>query len=131
MVETTHNSSKNAYQTKRYDQAAATPPRSWAQKMSNHIAYALLTYTGLQIFVGMAAIKGESRSILPYFALILLVAMVIPACRNFERRWERLGDNLDSAMSGLFRRDALLLWIAAIASPFLIALIANAAHAML
>ena len=37
--------------------------------MSDHVAYALLVYTGLQIFVTMGALKTEHGSILPYFAL--------------------------------------------------------------
>ena len=44
--------------------------------MSDHIAYALLAYTGLQIFVTMGALNAKSGSLLPYFALVVLVAVV-------------------------------------------------------
>src|SRR5690606_39421791 len=64
----------------------------WRKKISDHVAYGLLAYTGLQIFVTMSALKGETGSILPYFSLVLLVAAIIPACRAIERRWTRLDD---------------------------------------
>ncbi|MCE2842918.1 MAG: hypothetical protein LW689_09220 [Novosphingobium sp.] len=49
-------------------------PLDWRKRMSDHIAYALLAYTGLQIFVTMGALNAKSGSMLPYFALIVLVA---------------------------------------------------------
>jgi hypothetical protein len=68
-------------------------PLDWRKRMSDHIAYALLVYTGLQIFVTMSVLHGKSGSMLPYFALVvILVAAIIPACRRFEKRWNRLSD---------------------------------------
>jgi hypothetical protein len=130
MAETANNPSESLHNTAHYGAAATAKPLTWSQKMSNHIAYALLTYTGLQIFVGMSAIKGDSRSILPYFALVALVALVIPACRNFERRWEHMANNDDMAYARLFRRDTILLWCAAIAFPFIVAGTAKILHAI-
>ena len=49
----------------------------WNKRMSDHIAAALLIYTGLHILVTMQAIKGEGGSILPYFGLVLLVLSLI------------------------------------------------------
>lgn len=97
-------------------------------KMSDHIAYALLVYTGLQIFVTMAALKGEGGSILPYFALIALVALIIPACRMFEKRWNLLSDAEagNVAHQGRFRRDVFFLWVLAIGLPFLLTAIFKA-----
>lgn len=94
----------------------------WRKAMSDHVAYALLVYTALQIFVTMTALKTGHGSILPYFALIVLVAAIIPGCRMFERKWEQLGDAeaSDPALAGAFRRDRLLLWLAAIGLPFLL-----------
>lgn len=95
--------------------------RDWRKSMSDNIAYALLIYTGLQIFVTMQAIKGTSSgSALPYLALIVLVAAIIPGCRHLERRWEDLSDPeaVDPALRGRFRRDQLLLWLLAIGLPF-------------
>ncbi len=94
----------------------------WRRKMSDHIAYALLAYTGLQIFVTMSALKTTSGSIMPYFALVILVAAIIPGCRLFEKRWEVLSDEeaADPALASQFRRDRLFVWIAALGLPFLI-----------
>ena len=91
----------------------------WRRKMSDHVAYALLVYTGLQIFVTMGALKSSSSSIMPYFALIVLIAAIIPACRWFEKRWEALSDSeaADPNLRGAFRRDLLILWPLAIGLP--------------
>ena len=94
----------------------------WKRRMSDHVAYALLVYTGLQIFVTMGALKSEHGSILPYFGLVLLVVAIIPGCRLFEKRWERLAatDAPEGDLASLFRRDVVILWIAAIGLPFLV-----------
>ena len=95
-------------------------PLDWRRKMSDNIAYALLVYTGLQIFVTMSALKGEGMSLLPYLALVVLVAAIIPACRRFERRWNRLDDvqASDPSLGTFYRRDRLALWLLAIGLPF-------------
>jgi hypothetical protein len=97
-------------------------PVDWKRRMSNHVAYALLIYTGLQIFVTMGAIKTEHGSILPYFALVLLVVAIIPGLRLVERRWERLSESSapPKELAGLFTRDLLILWTAAIGLPFVV-----------
>ncbi|MDE2405622.1 MAG: hypothetical protein KGM17_13220 [Sphingomonadales bacterium] len=94
----------------------------WRKRMSDNIAVALLVYTGLQIFVTMSALKGQGDSLLPYLALVLLVVAIIPSCRGFERRWNRLSDTqaADPELAGHFRRDRLVLWSLAIGLPFLI-----------
>ena len=94
-------------------------PVDWRRKMSDHIAYALLVYTALQIFVTMGALKTPGTSLLPYLALIILVCAIIPACRRFERRWNRLDDiqASDPAFAPLYKRDRLMLWALAICLP--------------
>lgn len=94
----------------------------WRRKISDHVAYGLLTYTGLQIFVTMSALKNTTGSILPYFALIVLVAAIIPGCRLFERRWERLSDEqaADPEFAPFYRRDRLLIWLSATSLPLLL-----------
>ena len=94
----------------------------WRRKMSDNIAYALLVYTGLQIFVTIGALKNTTGSILPYFALVVLVAAIIPGCGLFERRWEVLSDEeaADPEFSGQYKRDRLMVWIAAIGLPFML-----------
>ena len=95
---------------------------SWKRLMSDNVAYALLVYTGLQIYSTMGALKSEHGSILPYFGLVLLVVAIIPGCRLFEKRWERLaaGDAPEGELAPLFTRDVVILWIAAIGLPFLV-----------
>jgi hypothetical protein len=91
----------------------------WRRRMSDHVAYALLTYTGLQIFVTMTALKVGHGSILPYFALIVLVVAIIPGCRLFEKRWEGLSDSeaANPEFADRFRHDLVLLWLCAIGLP--------------
>lgn len=97
-------------------------PLDWRKRMSDNIAYALLVYTGLQIFVTMGSLKASGPSMLPYLALVVLVIAIIPACRGFERRWNRLSDEQasDPALAGYYRRDQALLWALAIGLPFLV-----------
>jgi len=92
----------------------------WRKRMSDHVAYALLVYTGLQIFVTMTALKsGHGGSILPYFALIVLVAAIIPGARWIEGRWTSLGnaEAADPQLAGDFKRDRLALWLCALGLP--------------
>ena len=92
----------------------------WRRRMSDNVAYALLVYTGLQIWVTMGTLKNGSGSILPYFALIILIAAIIPGCRMFEKRWDGLRDSeaANPELRDRFRRDQLLLWLSAIGLPF-------------
>ena len=94
----------------------------WRRAMSDHVAYALLVYTGLQIFMTVKALAEGFSSILPYAALVILVAAIIPACRWFERRWTDLSeeDATSPALASAFRRDTIALWILAIGLPFLL-----------
>ena len=107
--------------------AVATQKRAgrkldWRRRMSDNVAYALLVYTGLQIFVTMGQLNQGSGSILPYFALILLVAAIIPGCRMFEKRWDRLSDSeaANPELRDRFRRDLVVLWLSAISLPLVI-----------
>lgn len=104
------------------DQADTRTDRhvDWRRRMSDHIAYALLVYTALQIFVTIGALNAEGGSLLPYLALIILVVAIIPACRGFEARWKQMSDAAahDPALAPTFRRDRLALWLLAIGLPF-------------
>ena len=94
----------------------------WRRRMSDNVAYALLVYTGLQIFVTMGQLNNGSGSILPYFALILLVAAIIPGCRMFEKRWDSLSESeaANPELRDRFRRDQAILWLSAISLPLII-----------
>lgn len=91
----------------------------WRKRMSDNIAYALLVYTGLQIFVTVHALKTGSTSLLPYLALVVLVAAIIPACRAFESRWLVISDEAaaDPGYKSIYRRDQIFLWLMAIGLP--------------
>lgn len=113
--------------TRRTMEAHSERPATGGQRdlrsaMSDHVAYALLVYTGLQIFVTVQALKEGFSSILPYMSLFALVALIIPFCRFFERRWTRLDDEAaaDPALLPKFRRDVILLWLLAIGFPLLL-----------
>lgn len=94
----------------------------WRRKMSDHVAYALLAYTGLQIFGTMTVLEIGHGSLLPYFALVVLVAAIIPGCRLFEKRWEGLSDSeaANPEFADRFRKDRLLVWLFAIGLPFVL-----------
>ena len=57
--------------------------------------------------------------------LVVFVAMVIPACRNMERRWEKLeaSDLGDGSLHTRFTIDRVKLWAAALAIPIALAVI--------
>src|SRR6187431_1520098 len=103
-------------------QKRAASKLDWRRKMSDHVAYGLLVYTGLQIFVTMGALKAGQGSILPYFALIVLVVAIIPGCRMFERRWETLSDSeaANPELADRYKRDRLLVWVFALGLPFVL-----------
>ena len=105
----------------------------WRRKMSDHVAYGLLVYTGLQIFVTMSALKAGQGSILPYFALIVLVVGIIPGCRMFEKRWEGLSDSeaANPEFADRFKRDRLLVWLFALGLPFAVTGIFKGVEALL
>ncbi|NBC88960.1 MAG: hypothetical protein GVX90_05645, partial [Alphaproteobacteria bacterium] len=51
----------------------AASARDWRKAMSDHVAYALLVYTGLQIFMTVKALNEGGSGLLPYAALVILV----------------------------------------------------------
>lgn len=111
------------WETAQHVEQEAAHPYGWSRKMSDHIAYALLVYTGLNIVLTVGAIKGALEgSILPYFSLVVLVAAIIPACRTLERRWEGLdrASADEDALKQRYTRDRAMVWIAAIALPVII-----------
>ncbi len=107
---------------------AVTRARDWRKGMSDHVAYSLLVYTALQIFMTIKALSEGSSSALPYLALIVLVGGIIPVCRWFEKRWIDLDDTqaFDTAYAPAFRRDAAMLWALAIGLPITLTLLFKA-----
>ena len=100
-------------------------PLDWRRAISDHVAYALLVYTTLQIFFTVHALNEGASGVLPYLALIVLVAGIIPVWRRFEARWSGLddGEAANPAYAGAFRRDITALWALAIGLPFALTLI--------
>ena len=100
----------------------AIPSRqlNWRKRMSDTVAHALLVYTALQIVVTMHTLSQNTASMLPLFALVVLVAAIIPLFRRYERKWESLDDPAaaDPACGARFRRDQLAVWLFAIGLPF-------------
>ena len=105
------------------------PARDWRKAMSDHVAYGLLVYTALQIFVTVKALSEGSSTALPYLALIVLVVGIIPVCRWFEQRWADLDDTqaADPDYAPAFKRDVMTLWALAIGLPFGLTLIFKSA----
>ncbi len=106
----------------------AVQARDWRKAMSDHVAYGLLVYTALQIFLTVKALSDGTSSALPYLALVVLVAGIIPVCRWFEKRWVDLDDAsaFDPDFAPAFRRDAILLWSLAIGLPVALTLVLKA-----
>ena len=79
----------------------------WRKSMSNHVASALLVYTGIHIFATVGALNDVGLKMGALFALCVLVAGIIPALRKFESRWTTLSDEeaADPGKAPAFRRD--------------------------
>ncbi len=105
--------------------AHARAHKSYAKRISDHVAVALVVYTLALIFITSPAMDSEGTSILPYFALVGFVAMVIPACRNMERRWQTIekSELSDSGLETRFNADRIKLWVAALLIPVLLSVL--------
>lgn len=93
---------------------------SLGKRISNHVAYALVMYTLLLIFLVSPQMESKGTSILPYFLLVALVGVAILPCRSLERRWKAADACSQSELSNACNRDAVLLWVAAIGVPVLL-----------
>jgi len=123
MAKITSASTTGPWVGKARPQQRATPGArgiDWRKRMSDTVAYALLVYTALQIVVTMHAMTTDNASMLPLFALVVLIAAIIPLFRHYERQWERLDDQAatDPAYRAQFRRDQWAVWLFAIGLPF-------------
>jgi cell division protein FtsW (lipid II flippase) len=107
------------------EQAQMRSYKSYSKRMSDHVAFALVVYTLALIFLVTPTIESSGTSIFPYFVLVLFVAVVIPPCRNMERRWQALdaaaynGDGLKAH----YVADRLKLWAAAVVIPAILAVL--------
>lgn len=106
----------------------AARPVDWRKAMSDNVAYALIVYTGLQIFLTVDAIKATGLRSLAMLCLIILVVAIIPACHKLDKRWRDLseGDAHDRTLAGAYRRDQAMLWLLALGLPFALTLMFRA-----
>lgn len=97
----------------------ASQSKDWRKGMSDTVAYSLLAYTGLHIFVTVGAIQQTGAKMLALAALVVLVFGVIPLWRRFEHRWSALSDAQahDPAYAAAYRRDQIKVWLLAIGLP--------------
>ena len=97
--------------------------RSYAKRMSDNVAAGLVVYTLALIFITSPAMHSEGTSILPYFMLVVFVAMVVPACHGLERRWAvfEKGELSEATLHTRFGVDCAKIWIGAIAIPIALA----------
>jgi hypothetical protein len=91
----------------------------YAKRISGHIAYALVVYTLMLIFLVAPLLKGNGMAIWPYFALVALVAAVILPCRNMEKLWQKL-DEKGVDMERHFFWARVRVWVGAIGIPLLL-----------
>ena len=105
----------------------------WDKKMSNNCAAALLVYTMAQIFFVLSFIETKGMSIAPYFGLVVLVAVIIPFCRKFEKRWTDMASSglSEQSIAAKFRSDQVVLWLLALGLPFVFVGLIKAVGTML
>lgn len=107
-------------------QTSAQPAsgKSYAKRMCNHVAAALVVYTLMLIFVVSPAMEGTD-SIMPYFFLVILVGVAIVPLRNLEKHWQKLEKTElgDHGLGTRFQTDLAKLWIACISLPIVFSLI--------
>jgi hypothetical protein len=90
---------------------------NYRRRISNHIAFGLVTFAMLQIFI----VASHGGSLIANLAIILVIAASIPGAHTLERRWELLnGGGLPSAgLATRYRRDVLTIWMVDLLVPFL------------
>ena len=101
-------------------QATHTQSRkSCSKRICNEVAYALVLYTMLLIFVTSPAIHFGDMSIFPYFLLVVLVALAIPFLRGLERKWHAIEASGEVSRETSFTADRIKLWAFAILMPII------------
>jgi hypothetical protein len=91
----------------------------WHRKMSNNLAAALVVFGGLQIFVISTVVASGATSLLYHIGIAILIAAIIPAARNMERRWELLSQSQSSNLDivSRYRADQMKLWALTLLLP--------------
>ncbi|WP_227339949.1 MULTISPECIES: hypothetical protein [Sphingopyxis] len=101
--------------------ASVPPPRSLGRRMTFHAAAALIAFSVLQIWLVSSAISAGAPSAFVITALVVLLALAIPAARAIERHWYHLSRQALASwgLHARFRRDVRRLWAAALFVPIM------------
>ena len=112
------------------DDESDTAP--WQRRISRHIAFGVIAYTVIQIALMLSVMRSHAMSMLPYVALIVLVAGVIPLARQFEKRWQWFAAAAlsDAEIAREYRRSRIIIWASAIGGPFLLTAVFSAVAAL-
>lgn len=96
--------------------------KPYTKRISDHIAYALIVYTLMLIFLVAGAIKTSSMSVAPYLLLMLFVALVIPMARKLEKKWEMFDSSelSDNSLRKHFAMDRIKLWLGTFSLPLIL-----------
>jgi len=94
-----------------------TERKSFAKRISSHLAAALVIFCLLQIFI--VAKMGGSLAL--HLGIIIAIGGYAIAARGLERRWQMLerGGLSQSGLSLRYRRDLLQLWAASLVGALL------------
>lgn len=93
------------------------------KRISNAVAYGLMVYTALQIFLTMRALEEVDNTLLPMLALVALVGAIIPLYRRMERRWDATAADLadePAMLAQALGRARLTIWAVSIGLPLLV-----------
>lgn len=100
--------------------------KSFAKRMSDHVAIALVVYTMMLIFVTSPRMHFGDMSIIPYFMLVVFVGCAIPFCKRLENKWAAIESyGADASEHGnRFGADLFFLWAGTFLVPIALAFMA-------
>ncbi|APG61624.1 hypothetical protein LPB140_00850 [Sphingorhabdus lutea] len=95
--------------------------KSYTKKISDHVAYGLVIYTLMLIFLVTKTLKSDGMSIFPYFMLVVLVGLVIPLFHSFDSKWRKIENNAEFShdKNSIFRQDCMKIWALSIGLPII------------
>lgn len=95
--------------------------RSLGNRMTRHVAAALILFAVAQIWLVVSAIDSGAPRGMMVAALLVLIGLAIPFARWTERRWQSLGQEAlpSPALTNRYWRDVGLVWSMAMLVPML------------
>ena len=93
--------------------------RSLGNRMTRHVAAAVVVFAIAQIWLVAAAIDAGAPRGISIAALFALIGLAIPYARFIEKRWQRLGETAlpSPALTQRYRRDVVRLWLMTLLVP--------------